>query len=149
MLDGISLHFRVSRLHRKKRLLEKRFQRDIADAKATYDKDEEDNLIRDFHHYCDEIDDEIRFATSQNLIKEADILILTRPEFDTKSKSWIKSSLSGRYHLNTYEITHLRDALRKEKKERWELYRAWLPGVTGLVGTATGLVALLLKSCSN
>jgi hypothetical protein len=91
------------------------------------------------------VDAEILHHRTQRLIQMADRYSIPHPEFKSKGGAWIQSSVTGRWHLTIEAIAELRDAVRREKRERSESWRMWLAAWTGLVGTLIGLAALLLK----
>ena len=75
----------------------------------------------------------------------AEHLLVPTPTFDAKGDAWEQSDVSQKYRLSKTASADLRAAIRKEQRERSELFFRWVSGLTGLVGAAIGLVALLLK----
>jgi hypothetical protein len=65
----------------------------------------------------------------------------------TESDHWYEGRLSSRWYLTRRGIASLREEIRRELKARQETraqWFVWLSALTGLVGTITGLVALLI-----
>ncbi len=57
--------------------------------------------------------------------------------------AWEKASTTGQYHLKAEALSALRSAIRREQKEKHEIWILWLAALTGLVGAITGFVAVL------
>jgi hypothetical protein len=91
-----------------------------------------------------QIDDDISQLTSDYLQREAERLLLPVPKFSTGSNEWEKSAFTERWRLTQATMHGLRSAIRAEKKERSELARAWLSGLTGVIGVLIGLLAVIL-----
>jgi len=68
-----------------------------------------------------------------------------RLDFAVPDAAWEQSRATRHYHLSTAAAAELRAAIRKEQRERSELFFKWLSGLTGLVGAAIGLIALLVR----
>ena len=69
--------------------------------------------------------------------------------WDPETKDdWEEGQQVSQY-LTPKGMKKLREAIRAEQKARREMFLMWVPviaGFTGLVGAATGLIALLVKS---
>lgn len=66
---------------------------------------------------------------------------------NTESDHWYEGRYTGQWYLTNLGVSELRGEIRKEQKARHEIraqWVVWLSGLTGLVGAATGLVALLV-----
>lgn len=64
------------------------------------------------------------------------------------SDHWYRGSQTGGHYLSVLGVKALREEIRQEQKARHEIrthYVLWVTATTGLVGAATGLVALLWK----
>jgi hypothetical protein len=88
-------------------------------------------------------EDELVVLTTYYLMSIARRMFIPVPEFKTEGGAWEEASTSGRYHLNAEALSALRLAIRKEQKEKHELWLIWLAAITGLVGAITGLAAVL------
>src|SRR5215213_9664932 len=74
--------------------------------------------------------------------------IPARPHGDEDSEHWSLSRSNGEWYLTTAGVTVLRDGIRTEEKWRREQrahYLSWITALTGLVGTITGLLAVIWK----
>jgi hypothetical protein len=60
------------------------------------------------------------------------------------TENFQKTKDGSTYRLTNTAILKLRAAIRAEKKDRSELARSWLAGLTGLIGVLIGLVAIIL-----
>ena len=96
-------------------------------------------------------EDEASFHSRQLLGRARQLRIPTPPIFDgaVLSADYRRSGLDGhRYYLSLAGEQKVRSAIREEEKYRSELWARRLPYITalsGLIGTITGLVALLAK----
>lgn len=64
----------------------------------------------------------------------------------SESDHWYQGSQTGGWYLTTLGISSLRREIRLEQKARHEslaLYLPWLTAIIGIIGTVTGLVAVL------
>lgn len=65
---------------------------------------------------------------------------------NTESDHWYEGHYTGQWYLTDLGVSTLRSEIRNEQKARHEIraqWVVWLSGLTGLLGAATGLVALL------
>src|ERR1700677_3273178 len=70
------------------------------------------------------LDDEIAERTTQRLIEDAQRLQLPTPArliIGNVPINWIKSEITGKWHLNDAVAADLRNQIRSEQKLRWEL----------------------------
>ncbi|MFI9651618.1 hypothetical protein [Guyparkeria halopsychrophila] len=96
-------------------------------------------------------EDEASFH-SRRLLKRAGELRIPSPSVfvgDALSADYQRSGLDGhRYYLSLAGEQKVRSAIREEEKyraERWARRIPYITALSGLVGTVTGLVALLAK----
>ena len=96
-------------------------------------------------------EDEASFHSRQLLARARELRIPTPPVFegDIMSPDYQQSSLKGhRYYLSLAGEQKVRSAIREEEKyrsERWTRRIPYITALSGLIGTITGLVALLSK----
>lgn len=67
----------------------------------------------------------------------------------TESDLWYEGRQTGGWYLSTAGIRHLRQEIRQELKDRHESrshYLVWLTALTGIIGSATGLIAVLQRN---
>jgi hypothetical protein len=88
-------------------------------------------------------------AISRALLREADELHLPRPNHNEAAK-WVKwqpeddrqDPITGL--LSPEGMTELRQAIRRERKERREAFEFWLKAIGGVILVLTGLVGALI-----
>lgn len=96
-------------------------------------------------------EDEASFHSRQLLGRARELRIPTPPVFvgDVLSPDYQRSGLDGhRYYLSLAGEQKVRSAIREEEKyrsERWARRIPYITALSGLIGTITGLVALLAK----
>jgi len=103
-----------------------------------------------FEYQCLE-EDEASFHSRQLLERARHLRIPTPPVFEGSvlSADYQRSGLDGhRYYLSLTGEQKVRSAIREEEKyrsERWARRIPYITALSGLIGTITGLVALLAK----
>jgi hypothetical protein len=97
-------------------------------------------------------DDDISLLVTNRLTALAEDFLIPVPanvtkrgDFPEDDAAWIESPITGRWHLSRAAAADLRAAIRKEERERSELAFRYLAGMTGVIGTLIGLVALLVR----
>lgn len=96
-------------------------------------------------------EDETSFHSQQLLRRARELRIPTPPVFNdgVLSSDYQRSGLDGhRYYLSLSGEQKVRAAIREEEKyrsERWTRRIPYITALSGLIGTITGLVALLSK----
>jgi hypothetical protein len=96
-------------------------------------------------------EDEASFHSRQLLGRARQLRIPTPPVFEgtVLSADYQRSGLDGhRYYLSLAGEQKVRSAIREEEKyrsERWARRIPYITALSGLIGTITGLVALLAK----
>ena len=121
-----------------------------------------DEALEDLSHEemfeIDEIEDAISWLVTERLRSQAYHLLIPVPPslvWSLESKQfvpakdppdWERSNITSRYHLTTSAAAELRAAIRKELRDKSDLFLRWLPvlsALTGVIGTLIGLVAAL------
>lgn len=137
----------------RRRLLDRSYAKDIAAARATRDGKKVESLEMD-HMYEIQLDqEESDLELTRYLTRQARRLHVPVPKYanddGTESEYWYEGSLTHYRMLTTEGVSRLRDEIRREKKARHEAKAVWIPwlsALTGAIGAATGLVALLMRS---
>ncbi len=128
--------------HRKLKKLGKTFDPLIAQAKKEGDEEKYEGLISELLMERDFID--IDSLISRRIIRRANGLDLPIPPYSDK-EAWERNRTTGAYYLTAKGRADLRSLIRKEKRERFEYWARWIVLLTGLIGAATGLVAVLFS----
>lgn len=130
---------------------ERQYRKEIIAARQAKDSARAEEL-RQFHllDLQEEYEwEEVKFT--RKLVRRARQLrvdIPPRPVNDWTSEHWILSQSQGDWYLTSAGINIVREAIRTEK--RWQReqrahYITWFTAIAGLIGTITGLVAVLSK----
>lgn len=131
-------------------LLDRAYAKDIAKARAAKDYAKAQSLAED-HRFEIELHDEEEDAhVTKCLLQRARHLRVPVPHRYNNDKSesdhWYEGRNTGRWYLTTKGVAALREEIRREVKARHEArsqWVVWLSALTGAIGAATGLVALL------
>ncbi|MFQ6027302.1 MAG: hypothetical protein ACE5Q6_07400 [Dehalococcoidia bacterium] len=87
--------------------------------------------------------EEYQNARSQKIIQEARRLEIPVPEINDTDGTWERGqTFPGRF-LTDLGVSNLRAAIRAEQRERYESWSRWIALTIGLIGAATGLVAVV------
>jgi hypothetical protein len=91
------------------------------------------------------IDEEISILVTNYLIKKANRSFIPIPSHD-EDGMWKKcNEIHNRYVLTSKGVSMLRTSMRLEMKEQYEMVLSLLTILIGIIGAATGLVAVFLK----
>ncbi len=91
------------------------------------------------------VDEEIAILASDYLISKAQRSFIQIPLMDLEGM-WKKCEIiSNRRVLTTAGIATVRSALRCETKERAAMWLPILAALTGIIGSATGLISIAMK----
>lgn len=136
--------------HKRKRELQRELDRLSAahakDLQALESPTYEDKEQLHFEYRMEEelVEDELMVLVSSYWISVAHRLLIPIPKYETEGDTWERARSTGRYYLTRPALAELRTAIRKEQKERHEVWLLWLAALTGLIGALTGLVAVAL-----
>jgi len=138
MFETIRFWYRERRL---RRLYQPLFE------KAKGNQDETRQIDMEWTQESLAIDEERRLLTQTRLLRKARRLLIPTPQFN--EDKWEESNFKVGMHLLTEKaIYELISEIRKAQKLRQELWLSWLPlvtAITGLIGAAIGLLALINK----
>lgn len=142
------------RLSWQRTLLDRAYAKDIAAARKSKDEKKAQSLEHEHRFQLDMHDEEEDAYLTKTLLAKARRLHVPVPhlynEDKTISEHWYEGHHTGRWCLSTSGIAALREEIRRELKARHEArthWIVWLSALTGVVGAATGLVALLTRKC--
>lgn len=137
MFDSIRLRYRGRKLRRlyKPYFAAARSSEELDQLRAKRDSE-----------YCP-LDEERRVGLQAKLLRRARRLLIPNPAEHAENREPSQVA-PNRYLLTHKAVYNLSLEIRKAKKMRQELWLGWLPlltALTGLVGTATGFLALWRK----
>jgi hypothetical protein len=132
--------------------LNETFATEIAQARNAGDRKKVESLSRDHQFELDmHREEEDAFITGR-LTTDARRLIVPAPpihlEDGTESDNWYRGNYTGRWNLTVLGIARLREEIRREVRARQELrahWVLWLSAIVGIIGAATGLLAVWSK----
>lgn len=135
-------------------LLDRAYAQDISAARKAKDTAKVQSLESDRRFEIDMHDEEEDAYVTKQLLKKARSLRVPVPhrynEDKSESEHWYEGHYTGGWYLTNRGISSLREEIRREQKARHEIraqWIVWVTALTGLVGTITGLVALLGHKC--
>ena len=139
-----------TRLAWQRPLIDREYARDIAAARNEEDRKKVESLESDRRFEIAMHDEEEDAHVTKQLLKQARRLRVPVPhrynEDKSESEHWYDGYHTGGWYLTNRGIASLREEVRRELKARHELrtqWVVWISALTGLIGTITGLVALL------
>ena len=140
-----------TRLSLHRNWLTKAYARDIAAARKQNDTEKLEKLVRDYRFELQLQDEDEDAYLTKSLLSKARRLRVPVPhrynEDKTQSEHWYEGYYTGSWFLTTSGIVALREEIRREIKARHEArshWVVWLSSLTGVIGSITGLVALLI-----
>ncbi len=140
MFDELRFSYRIWRNARRDRSLWEKHGEKLREArKRGASREDIREIEADGMFLSKEIDDTIARMLSRHLLDQADKLLIPRPEFK-EGDTYVESEFSSGYHLSPTAVAALRDAIRKERRERSEITRLWMIAIGGIIGALTGLI---------
>lgn len=91
------------------------------------------------------VDEEISVLVTNYLINKAKRKFIPTPSIDSEGMWEQCGIMSSRYILTNNGIATLRTSLRKELKEKIEVFVIVATAFTGIIGATTGLIAVIMK----
>src|ERR1700730_443503 len=145
--DGVRHSLRLRRLQREKRRIYGFYDKRRSDQKQ-HKNDEEliDAINYEEMMEIELTDEEINLLNSRRLIEQAERYDLPIPEFKREGGHWQESRFGDSWMLNRGARVELRSAIRKEQKERrelWQMKVVCVAAFVGLFGPLAGLISPL------
>lgn len=146
MIDYIKYRYKLEQLFRQKKRLWEAYDTDIQIARKEGKPKEDIELLEcEAWSEKDRILEDISILITDYLINRATRKFVPIPSLK-EMEFWERCKvIHNRYILTDTGIRDLRSSLRLEQKERNESLVPIIAALTGIIGAATGLVALLLK----
>lgn len=142
------------RLAWQRRLIDRAFRRELADARRCNESPDTIQSIESSHHFeLTMIGEEEDDNYTRYLFRLAHRLRVPTPRmFDEGQKltpDWEQGSTTGAWYLTETGVAKVREEIRRELRWRYERrghWVAWLSGIVGILGALTGLVAVFRSS---
>lgn len=142
----------LSKAQRERTKLKKKFDRLILQAEKEKNHKERNFLIDEFLMERGFIDDRINLLESIRLQEKAERLGIPIPPLSDK-ESWERGLQPNTIFLGVKARLHLREEMRKERRERFESRTLWISRILipligliiGLIGALTALVSVWRK----
>lgn len=132
------------RLRWKRDRIQHKYDRWIREAQKNKDYNERESLGAEASQERQLVNDQIYSTETMELRRRAERLGLPTPDFSDKD-SWVEGYVPGTFYLNPTARTALRQALRKEQRERWELAIALVKDfAVPIIGVIATIVSLVL-----
>ena len=93
----------------------------------------------------DNINEEIAVLITQYFRHKAEKKFLPVPPINDKDGFWEQGQYTGKWYLTKKGITELQSLIRKDGKEKREMFSYWISILFGLIGAITGLIAVIKR----
>jgi hypothetical protein len=140
--------FDLWRAQRAKSKLDKFYRQKADDLRKAGEMQKREELMAEWANEGDMAEDRIDGVLSDRLVKSAQRLDVPTPPFpiagqEREREFWSRNYSNGSYQLTREGRVFLRDAVRKEKRERFDSKVRWIAPLTGIIGAAIGLISVL------
>jgi hypothetical protein len=154
MIGYLIFRYRLWRLERSSKQISKRYnaQRRAAAARGATSEEKEGIMNCEMTELHFNYEDVMVLHTRRLAHMAQALMIEVGGRWDPQTKDDWEEGQSVHQYLNQKGIKKVRDAIRTEQKARWEMFLMWAPvitGLTGLVGAATGLIAILSRTSNH
>jgi hypothetical protein len=146
MFERVKFVSAIYLLMKKQKEIDKSSKARVQQERAGQNRYEEIEGIKgEANHDWFEIEDDISRLRTRYLCRIANRLILPIPD-RKDDKMWENTtSYPEEKVLTTLGIAEVRSMIRRERKERIEHTALLIAALTGIIGTITGLIAVILK----
>jgi len=117
----------------------------VQEAKKTGGEVKADEVYRDEYVKLELIDEKISELVTRYLINKATLRFLPTPPVSEKEGFWERGWNTGAYYLTDKGIAEVRGIIRKDMKEKMEIFSYWGGLLIGLIGAITGLMAVIKR----
>lgn len=133
------------RLNRNRDKENKALSKSIEEAKRTGGLEKAREVYQSESFELNMIYEKILTLKTQYLSDIADKKSLPIPPRNEKDGLWESGHYTGRWYLTNKGIAELRSLIRKDRKERMEIFSYWVAILFGLIGAITGLIAVIKR----
>lgn len=146
MIDYISYRMSLRRLSKQKGKIRSTYTKELASARAA-GKNIYDLRALESEAWFEEgmVDEEIALLITDFLVSKADKHFIATPSRKEEGMWEQCDKISERFVLTKAGISAVRSSIRTEAKERRDLILPVIAALTGVIGTITGLIAVLKK----
>lgn len=92
-----------------------------------------------------QLEEEILILKTRYLRNKAEKMTLPVPPVTDKQGLWEGGRYTRRWFLTNKGMTELRQLIRKERKETFDLFLPWVSLLTGLIAAISGLILTIKK----
>jgi hypothetical protein len=132
-----------ARVHNSLRCIDSFYERSIRDARKKGNEDEAKPLYGEWRAVReDEQYDVDRVETIHYRRIAARYRV---PEPEDGPKYWRRHEYKGGIHLTVAGIDFIEQRVAEKRKHRWEFWLLLITAITGIIGSATGLIAILRR----
>lgn len=129
----------------KKMKLRRTYQPDLKELEKTGKREDHDRLDAEYGYFLQELREEQRLYTQQQLIKKASQLYISAPPY-MEGDFWKQGGTQPQLLLTDKAMNEMNRQIREELKARRDFMLGWISPFTGIIGT---LVGFLLGRLSN
>ena len=145
MLETLKHRYRLSRLFAEKQRLASAYSAMIREGdKKAGATEERRELISEAAQEQELVDDSINMLVTRDLRRQAEHLFVPLPAYEDQ-KMWAETTGGDRRVLTPLGISTVRTAVRAELGQRRESLLKLLAALTGVIGAATGFIAVWSK----
>lgn len=146
MIDSLKFKIDLWRLHKLKAKACSAYVKNLALARAEGKKKEDIRSLESSALFEEDmINEEISILVTSYLTSKATKYFIAIPEHNVEGMWEQCNKISNQFVLTNTGISTLQSSLRAEARERRDLIIPYISVITGIIGTAIGLVAALKK----
>ncbi len=144
-MNFISYRLALFKLNRKRGEVVKAISKLAEEARKTGGERRAQEIWQTESFDIDMVDDEILGLVTRYLVNKANKRFLPVPSLSEGSDIWDRSNFTGKYHLTDKGIREIRKMVRQDMKENIEILSPYVTILFGLIGAATGLIAVIKR----
>lgn len=115
----------------------------IKEARKAGGDQEAEIVLQTEKHELDEWNEKISILKTRYLLYTASVKDLPTPSMTEEEGLWEQGLYTGSFFLTVHGMTELRQLIRKERKETFDLFLPVVSLLTGLIAAISGLILVL------